>query len=358
MAGAMGIDPQLRPDLRPCEVSRARPPARARAWAPGLVLILLGGLILGCDRGDAGTHAGTHAIDATPKRAVTVTDAEGFPRAVELPGGEVLSLEGPPLAVVPAYAGGVDLLCLLLPPERLAALPDQALKYSGLRNARSPYLLRPRFDRYLAEPLLALQPDLVIASTVQSADTTAVLRRAGITVVILPDPVAFPDVIAQLELLGSLLGTEERAASQIAQLIQRQAKLEAEGAPRSGLTVLPYTNVGSGGWTAGAGTTADVIIGLAGMTNVAAATGRVGHVRIRFEELLELDPDLILVAGSVDGSTGTVLRNERVLATLSAVKTDGIVALDDWLYTTTSHELLVAAEILAAGADDWLDATR
>ena len=48
----------------------------------------------------------------------------------------------------------------------------------------------------------------------------------------------------------------------------------------------------------------------------------------------------------------------RVLATLSAVKTDGFVALDDWLYTTTSHELLVAAEILAASADDWLDATR
>ena len=103
---------------------------------------------------------------------------------------------------------------------------------------------------------------------------------------------------------------------------------------------------------------------LVGLRNAAAEAGREGHATISFEELLRLDPDLILVsrplqmeegsAGDRGGASERLLLSESSLAGLRAVRERRIVSLPAWLYATASHEIVSGAEALALSVDELL----
>ena len=264
---------------------------------------------------------------------------------------------GPPQRIVPASAGVVDLVAALVPPERIAGLPSQALLFSaaGARPADPALLERPRFGAYAAEAVLALSPDLVVCDRWQRADTTERLREAGVRVVELDDLESLASVRAALQQLGELLGAQAACAATLADLDARVARLAGGAAHRARWRALAYSNGGGGGWLAGGGTTADEWIRLTGMLNAGAEGGRQGHVRCSFEELLALDPDLIVVSARGEngepGLTAQVLRSEPGLASLRAVRLDRIVALEAWLYSAIGPQLVTAAETLAPLAD-------
>lgn len=253
----------------------------------------------------------------------------------------------PPRAVIPASAGVVDLVCALLVPERVAALPAQALRYSGLSRTATAHLARPTFTVYESERLLALAPDLVLAHPWQSADTTARLREAGVAVLVLPEANTWPAIREQTLGLGRLLDTEAEALALVERYDRLVAGLRASWDGRRRPTAICYTNGGAGGYAAGADTTNDEALRLAGVRNLAAETGRRGHQPLSFEELLALDPELIIVGGEADaqqpGGSAEVVLTTASLAGLQAVRRGAVVVLDSWLYTTTSHHLVDAA---------------
>jgi iron complex transport system substrate-binding protein len=342
----------------PCRsASRALPalPATPPALLAAGLILALGALaagLAGC--GPDGPGLADSEVDEATLAAGDA--AVGFPRRIVLPGGGELLLEAAPQRLVPASSAAVDLLLALVPPERLAGLPGQALDFSALAD-RGPEdtdaLTRPRFKVYAAEPLLALDPDLVLADGWQLADTTQRLREAGVPVLELRALESLDDVRATLLLLGSICDEQPRARAVVADLDARVEALARTADRRAGATVLAYSNGGSGGWLAGAGTCADEWIRLAGLRN--AAADRVGHQRCSFEELLVLDPDLIVVSGpsSYDGKGATerLLREEPALAGLRALAGGRIIALPAWLYDTVSQNMVTAAEALARGAD-------
>jgi len=268
--------------------------------------------------------------------------------------GGVLRLGGAPQAILPAAAGSVDLACALVPADRIAALPAAALRYSGLRDPQSPYLARPRFDLYEAERVLKVAPDLVLAHPWQSPDTTERLREAGVDVLVLPDPKNWSGVAEQIHQLGVRLGAEEASSELLARCEAQLAGIRQVAAERQPLTVLAYNHGGTGGLAAGAGTTHDEVFRLTGLRNLAP---RPGHAAMSFEELLMLDPDVLVIsAGGIQsprGGTLSVLRSERALAGLGAVVDDQIVVLDAWLYTTLSHHILDAAEEVLQQSSGW-----
>jgi ABC-type Fe3+-hydroxamate transport system substrate-binding protein len=263
-------------------------------------------------------------------------------------------LDGAPQAILPAAAGSVDLACALVPPERIAALPEAALRYSGLRDPESPYLARPRFDLYEAERILKAAPDLVLAHPWQNPDTTERLREAGVDVLVLPDPKNWPGVAEQIHQLGVRLGAEAAASDLLERCEVQLAGIREEASARKPLTVLAYNHGGTGGLVAGAGTTHDEVFRLAGLRNLAP---RPGHAAMSFEELLMLDPDVLVISQSglqsARGGTLSVLRSEPALAGLGAVVDDQIVVLDAWLYTTLSHHILDAAEEVLQQSSGW-----
>jgi ABC-type Fe3+-hydroxamate transport system substrate-binding protein len=96
---------------------------------------------------------------------------------------------------------------------------------------------------------------------------------------------------------------------------------------------------------------------LAGLHNAVAERGTVGHVGFTFEELLALDPDVIVVSrplkmpegpsGDRGGAAEKILYGEASLAGLRAVRERRVVSLPAWLFATGSHELVHGAEVLA-----------
>lgn len=263
-----------------------------------------------------------------------------------------------PVRIVPTNTAAAEFLATVLGPgaaARLAAIPEQVDAYSSLDFRVAPWSGIARFARYEPEPMIALRPDLVVTHEWQSLDTTNVLRAQGIPVLVLASARGYEDIRASIAELGKALGAPEEAARAIAGLDERIARLAAGASARAGLRVLEYANDGTGGWTAGLETTADAMIGLAGLRNAAAEASIRGHARLEAERLLAIDPDVLLVGSPARDETGSatksVLEGVSEFATLAAVKGGRIVVLPASLLSCDSPCLVDAAERLAAEID-------
>lgn len=266
-----------------------------------------------------------------------------------------------PARVLPVSATAVDFVCSLLGPERVVGLPEQAIDYSLLHADDPAWRGTPRFYAYEAEPVLALEPDLVVACPYQSRDTHARLRESGVEVLVLPDIANFEQARAALLAVGEALGEGAHARELAAELDRRVAGLASARAGRPPVRALCYSNFGSQGWTAGARTTIDEVLRLAGVSNVVAEAGREGHLTIAFEEVLQYDPDVVIVsaplnsppgsAGDRGGASRELLLGEPALAQLRAVRDRQILVLPAWLFASGSHEMVRAAEVLAEELD-------
>lgn len=256
--------------------------------------------------------------------------------------------------VVPANATAVDVVTALVGPERVAALPETALVYSVLADDLGPWSDLPRFERYEAEALLALSPDLVLCDTLQADATTDVLRAAGVPVLRAPSAEDWDGIEDYVAFVAELLDTADAGRALVDDLRARRERLLEAAAARPRWTAVTYTNSGTGGWTAGAGTSADALLAAAGLVNLAAERGVQGHARLDFETLLTWDPDVIVVARALDGSpspTAALLRGEPALASLEALRRDRIVVLPAALFSTVSQRLVDAAETLSDALD-------
>jgi ABC-type Fe3+-hydroxamate transport system substrate-binding protein len=260
--------------------------------------------------------------------------------------------------ILPGNTAAAEFLAALLGANgasRIAALPEQVDGYSSFDFRAPPWSILPRFSRYAAERLIALHPDLVVTHEWQAAETTQVLCAQKIPVVVLRSARSYEDIRATLAELGRTLGLEERAAEVTADLDRRVARLREGAGTRKDLRVLEYSNNGTGGWTAGADTTADAMIRIAGMRNAAAEAGSKGDVALELERLIAIDPDVILVGAPArdEGGSATknVLEGTSALANLSAVKRKRIAVLSAALLSSDSPRLVDAAERLAAEVD-------
>ena len=271
-------------------------------------------------------------------------------RGLRLADGSIVSLPEHPQRIVPSSAGLVDFLCTLVGPERLAGIPAQARAYSGLRDPGNPYLARPSFEAFTAESVLALKPDLVLCSRWQLADTAERLREAGVPVVLVDASERLDEIIAAFRLVAQAVGEEALAERRIAELDARVAALHARDDGRSRLRAVVYTNGGTGGWIAGEGTTAHEFLELAGLMDAAAEAGWQGHATASYEDLLRLDPDVIVVSRPDNpdehGATARLLDSEPSLASLSAVRKGCVIELPSWLFSSTSQHVVTAAEAL------------
>jgi ABC-type Fe3+-hydroxamate transport system substrate-binding protein len=265
----------------------------------------------------------------------------------EGPDGAALLLRERPVRIIPTSSSTADIVLALVDSERIAGLPETVRSYSYEVKLNGLPVELPIFNNYSGESLLALSPDLVIGHIYQDLGTTMVLRNAGIPVYSMRYPKSVEDVIADVESISSLLGERERGEALAHNLRARRDTLRAD-LRRSKLRTLTYTNLGSGVWTAGAGSSVDLLIKLAGMQNAGAEGDRDMDYQIDTEALVVLDPDIILVAGSVSGLTPSLnfLLEDKGLSGLKAVRNEHIVVLPSALFSCNSQHLLTAAERL------------
>jgi iron complex transport system substrate-binding protein len=258
-----------------------------------------------------------------------------------------------PIRIVATNATAVDFVFDLVDPDRVVAVPDTVGDYATVDVDFSRWSGEFAFSEFSAEVMLSFDPDLVVVSPWQDQNTINRLIESGVRVVELPAVDELEDIRFAIRSTGEALGEVAAAAELLADFDRRAAALQKAASDRGTVRGLVYTNYGSGGWAAGKGTTAHHMLELAGLVNVAAESGRSGHDGVNIETLLDFAPDVLVISKpSRDyGVTRSVLEGEKELSTLEAIAKKRIIELPSGLFSTASHHLLDAAELLAKEVD-------
>jgi len=175
------------------------------------------------------------------------------------------------------------------------------------------------------ETIVALNPDIVVASTHFPEDALNRLTATGQTVAVLMGQESFQGVYdGIIRPLAVILGDSEAGESLISEM---QATVDKATAVAAGFTRAPsvYYVVGfgeGGDWTAGGDTFISEMIEMAGGRNIAAdVTGW----SFSLESIVEGDPDLILLPRWAE----SIFKTAPLYSELRAVKEGNTIVIDE-----------------------------
>lgn len=226
------------------------------------------------------------------------------------------------LAVGPAHADAPrrivsinlcadELLLQLADPGQIAALSPLAHDPRNSRLAGHAEAFPTTHGR--AEEVVAIAPDLVLASTYTAPATTAMLRRLGLTVMALSVPHDFDGIARQMQEVANAIGRKARGEEAIRQLHEALRPPATVNAPVHGRALVLQAN----GIVAGGHTLNDSVLKAAGLTNIATEAGIEGYGRMPLEAIINARPDwLIIDAGTESGPAlaTRMLRHPALLA--------------------------------------------
>ncbi|RME87579.1 MAG: cobalamin-binding protein [Anaerolineae bacterium] len=200
------------------------------------------------------------------------------------------------------------------------------------------------------ETIVALKPDLVLAGGINSPELIASLEDLGLTVYFLPNPTTLEEMYANLETVALLTGHEQEAADLIESLKARVQAVDEKIATVEERPTVFYeldSTDPAKPYTAGPGTFVDALIQRAGGQNIASELeGQ--WVQISLEQLVVLDPQLIILGDSLFGVTVESVKERPGWEALQAVQNDRIYPFDDNLVSRPGPRLVDGLEALAA----------
>ncbi len=211
------------------------------------------------------------------------------------------------------------------------ARPDQVLgisHYSHNPKASSMEVALARLYRATGgtvEEVLALDPDMVLASQFLAPSSKQALEAMGIEVVTFSIASSVEQSLDQIDQLGGAIGRPRQAqqlGDKIAQSVQvdpQAAADEQEGEaapaprviPKAGATAPDITAVlwQAGGIVPGEQTLVSELMRRAGLANHSAQRGMAQADYLGLEQLLADPPDVLLIAGDMPGQNHPALRH-------------------------------------------------
>lgn len=197
------------------------------------------------------------------------------------------------------------MLVRMVPPARVAAIS----RYSQEAEATSiPLAVANRFRATAgtAEEVIALQPDLVLASSFTQASTRAAFERAGLRTVYLESPTTVAASKAQVTQVAEAVGAPGRGAAINAAIDRATSVPPQPGRPAAVLYI-------AGDLANGAGTLLDELMMRAGFVNAAARYGLAYTGTLPAELLVARPPDVVIAP--TGGSRGAALRRTMLRGT-------------------------------------------
>lgn len=224
-----------------------------------------------------------------------------------------------------------EILLSLVSPERVAGVSIYAADPDKSYVAERAMDLRP-LRRDDTDAILALDPDLVLLSTLASKEVEQLLLRAGVRVARVPTPTSLDDIRQSIRSVAAAVDEKDKGEALIRDMDRKLQ--EFQKLPKANLEALYYT---PGGWTSGRDTNIDVLLEHAGLNNAASVFQ--GHKMVSLEWVLESDPDVILVGEGYQRFAGwkEALRNDHRFKSLTAVQNQHIVGLPNRVLFTISH---------------------
>lgn len=269
--------------------------------------------------------------------------------------GAVPSAARRPYARVVSAGLSTDEIALALLEPRESTEPPRLIAVSmfaddeGVSNVTSEARGVPARVTASTEALVALRPDVVLADPFTQLSTDRLTAPLGIPVVRTKYPARLTDIAENILYVGEVLGADDRAQKVAAQFVARTE------AVRSRVHGLPTPRVlyYSRGFTSGSGTLATDILACAGARNAAAEAGIIGLRAISVEEVLAMDPDVLVLGdyradgGRRDISAKPESVHHPVWRSLRAVRGGHVIELPPRMLLSTSQHLASGVEALA-----------
>jgi iron complex transport system substrate-binding protein len=141
----------------------------------------------------------------------------------------------------------------------------------------------------VAEEVIALDPDLVLAGTFSTRATVSILRRLGFEVVEFDPEYGFADIAANIRKLAQAVGEVERGEAMVRAM---EAELARIPPPLPGKPPV-YADYNANGYTSGEGALITQVANVAGFRTLGQELGIVGTRAVALEQLLVAGPELI-----------------------------------------------------------------
>ena len=240
-----------------------------------------------------------------------------------------------------------ELVLRLAEPQNIASVtwlsrnPDS----SNVADAAS----RVPVNHGLAEEIIPLSPDLVLAGTYTARTAVAMLRRVGVPLTEINITGSIDDARRQIREVAGLVGEREKGDDLVAAIDKRLAALPTvpPDAHRPRAIVLNPSGV-----TVGQGTLADEVITRSGLINLAATLAIDNFGQIPLETVAASAVDVLILSASRDGppALATEILRHPVLAALAG--RTRIVVLPTRLWSCAGPGIAEAIERLARVAVD------
>lgn len=189
-----------------------------------------------------------------------------------------------------------SVLVELVPREHILALSQYSR--DPWRSTIADIAATLPYTNETAEEVVALQPDLVLASRHSAIATRSALKRVGVRFELFGVPQSIEESNAQIRRLATLLHRQAEGDA----LIGRINDAIARAKPAPGERTLTAAIYQPGGLSTGANTVTGQLMHIAGMENIAARYGVNSYRPLPLELLLSQPPDVLLVGDTTYGA--------------------------------------------------------
>ena len=194
------------------------------------------------------------------------------------------------------------------------------------------------------ERVVGLEPDLVLATSLHTAEVVPALQERGIPVFV-ADPQTVPEVLETIRTIGHITGKDQAAGALTAQMQERinavQEKIKDAPRPRV------FWELGPELYTAGPGSFLNDLIVMAGGENISADADS-PWPQLSLEAIVLKDPEIVVLADHNYGETVETVTQRPGWENITAVREGRIVELtNDDIVSWPGPRIVEGLEFLA-----------
>jgi iron complex transport system substrate-binding protein len=260
--------------------------------------------------------------------------------------GTDLTLEGPAQKIVAISPSMTEIVFAIGAGDRLIAresnslYPEEALEVQDLGAL---------WDGLPVEDIVALEPDLILAAEIITADQVGQLQELGLNVFWQKNPDDFDGLYENIREISVLTGNEDQAEEVISSLQERVAAVDASLADVEQTPLVFYELDATdpiNPWTTGSGTFISYIINKSQGENLGdVLEGE--WAQISSEELVAQNPDVILLADAMYGVTAERVAERAGWTDIQAVQDGEIYPVDPSILSVPGPRLVDGYELVA-----------
>jgi iron complex transport system substrate-binding protein len=260
--------------------------------------------------------------------------------------GRTVTLAKPATKIVSLAPSNTEILFALnagsqvIGRDELSDYPEEAKKLASVGGS---------MGKYNFEQIAKLQPDLVLASSLNTPEQIKTLEDLKLNVFVLANPTTLEGMYQNLTTVGQLTGHQTDAQVLVTKFQERQKKVTDTLANLKDRPKVFYeldASEPAKPFTAGANTFIDLLIRAAGGTNIAASL-KGDYPQISQEDLLSQNPDIILLGDAAYGMTPEQVVKRPGWTSIKAVKENKVLAIDDNLISRPGPRLIDGLESMA-----------